>query len=847
MSASAEPDTGKESLMEDWEKDLFKTEETLHDKFAAYIQALTGFTEPTSLVWMEHSYARAWRATPGAGAAAGGAPRTLLVRRAPRCPDCHGDTADCNVVDVETVEKEVEPPLPIEESPPLEKPLGDEDMNEESGEEVDWEEKLESLAPSVTHKRLVMEVIDCIRGLRMSRLAGAPRSAVPFARRLRHILAQYWHYTASSTQQKPVMWMHAVLAAYLPRPFLLCYNDMLSVLKTKIPSLLDRMGAGHVQPANLNPALPPLPGQPPPDPSTLLLWVPSGRDAKDNRWTERIKAVWPVHRVPAAQGMSGEVGSVCVSLVCAARARAAALLAEQPRARLVLAGHGAGAALAIQVAMSIQCNSSSGGIGGLILLAPPLLTADGPRGAPDDCIYDLLCPILFVVGQNAMQCTVQDAEEIRCKLRRWSRLVIVGAADDQLRLAATKLRSERATQEMVECALAEEIGAFIRNAQQCKEVPQHTNSSDFPPAADTSEEIRSSSSSRRRNAPLSPPHFSHKRPRHSTEQSTTPIKGRGVALYRLNNPPPEGATLSMGQILTPKGDEDIILSGTTTSPSKLNTDTSCIQITNSKLRKTVGDKRFSDVSNNIGIKVLENVCVVSGRVAMRGTGTGALTLPPKRTQQQQLTVANSQITTSPITTSLNSTNIMDIPIIFADDNKQIGGEDCQGTELTTPKPDTDKALVATFTAGSTQNHTISVKRSDLSSPLKYTKVILAKRPGSNNALCGTEVGTGRVLGRPIIVKGKGGPLTAFKVIPGTMLHRGTAQQLIIKRSINVTDENKRTKSDADVEIVEEKKIETLAGGAVEMPELKENEETEVLKATEVVADVGQTSDAKVEM
>lgn len=50
---------------------------------------------------MEHSYARA-----GSGVGGGGAgTRLLLVRRAPRCPDCHTQSShEEEIIDVDTVE-----------------------------------------------------------------------------------------------------------------------------------------------------------------------------------------------------------------------------------------------------------------------------------------------------------------------------------------------------------------------------------------------------------------------------------------------------------------------------------------------------------------------------------------------------------------------------------------------------------------------------------------------------------------------------------------------------------------------------------------------------------------------
>jgi regulatory NSL complex subunit 3 len=91
----------------------------------------------------------------------------------------------------------------------------------------------------------------------------------------------------------------------------------------------------------------------------------------------------------------------------------------------------------------------------------PFNTVDGKRGAPDDTLLDVRCPIIFVIGQNSMLARVDDIEDLREHMLVPTSLVVVGSADDYLRIPTSKKISEKISQSMVDRCILDEIGDFI--------------------------------------------------------------------------------------------------------------------------------------------------------------------------------------------------------------------------------------------------------------------------------------------------------------------------------------------------------------------------------------------------
>lgn len=69
---------------------------------------------------------------------------------------------------------------------------------------------------------------------------------------------------------------------------------------------------------------------------------------------------------------------------------------QSPNRHVILAGFGAGAAIALQVAIVEPVNS-------IVCLSFAFNTLNGVRGCSDDRILEITTPIIFIIGQNAQR------------------------------------------------------------------------------------------------------------------------------------------------------------------------------------------------------------------------------------------------------------------------------------------------------------------------------------------------------------------------------------------------------------------------------------------------------------
>ncbi|XP_078053206.1 reduction in Cnn dots 1 [Augochlora pura] len=350
-------------------------------------------------------------------------------------------------------------------------------------ENEDWEEKLDKILWTPVQNRIFTKVLKIFNSERLARLAKSTSVIEPVFRRTSiDTAARRFRETLASAgwDWRLAQWLHSLLFDHLPQEYLGIYLDILQTLRLKIPQLIDKMIA--VQP-NINaktgsitwetlgtllkrswdPIAPSLngnrlkklPGNP------ILIITPTGvgssMSSRQHKWISQLGALGMVVTVHTHLGLAANrmTMMVCIDqLVQATRTKIQDIRSDCPGRPIILVGFNAGAALACQVAQMEHVTA-------VICLGFPFSTVEGKRGTPDDTLMDIRCPVMFIIGQNATLAKADDLEDLREKMLVETSLVVVGTADDHLRISTAKKISEGITQSMVDRCILDEIGDFV--------------------------------------------------------------------------------------------------------------------------------------------------------------------------------------------------------------------------------------------------------------------------------------------------------------------------------------------------------------------------------------------------
>ncbi|XP_043066219.1 uncharacterized protein Rcd1 isoform X6 [Drosophila bipectinata] len=400
--------------------------------------------------------------------------RNVLVRHPPQCTICHTYPQSEEMTEFQQAHV-----------PPYDEIAAKEAMHEcariakyvknNNSDEQDWVARVNQFGWTPQQQLLFEKVTAILDEDQLARLANDKRQHEALHRRvaidksasrLRKALANV------NWDQRITQWLHALLMEHLSPSYMASYLDILQTLKSKLPTLVDKMLFSR--PLNTSQELL--------APVMKKRWepiiLPKGRQFSHNaimvvlptmptsghvpermqKWYQALATITQVVQITLPNTnnriANHNLDQVAETIVSLTRVKIHELRTENPNRGIILIGFNAGSALALQVAISesVAC---------VVCMGFAYNTARGPRGAPDDRMLDIKAPILFVIGQNSARTSQEEMEGLRERMQSESALVVVGSADDSLRVPKSKRRIEGVTQSMVDAMVIDEVFDFV--------------------------------------------------------------------------------------------------------------------------------------------------------------------------------------------------------------------------------------------------------------------------------------------------------------------------------------------------------------------------------------------------
>jgi len=442
----------------------------------------------SSLIQQEHSYAKSWCFTADSHRRTKPASLLFMSRHSRTSVS---QAVDNGEVDVETVDDVCVLPYDKEKACMLMNEC-ERNVNFARVTEVPddtWEERINKDGWTTSQTRLYNRLVKALQGDRLARLAFCGHKNEPILRRLcvdktakrvRHILA------AAMWDQSAIQWLHSTLIASLGQSVLAIYLDVLQVLRSKAPNLVEVLTSSSSDSSDKSGV----------EALRLLLkrpWDPVGSFMSLHRLSKLpgcasfimvpdvVTDYSDATRVPAAVwrtkfwnsqlsglgkvihitvGTTTTMSQYVIATETAVRTKCKELRERHPNRALILVGWQAAGLIACRVSLVESVTA-------IVALGFPTQFISGRIcGDADDLLLDCRTPTLFVVGQNATTCCIDDLEDMRERIQGDTSLVVVGGADDRLRMSHSRRHAEGVTQRMVDRCILDKIADFLNDVVQ---------------------------------------------------------------------------------------------------------------------------------------------------------------------------------------------------------------------------------------------------------------------------------------------------------------------------------------------------------------------------------------------